>query len=76
MKLFVLALALLATSSHADEFKNADVDWGTVKPIVYYPKFWDNKSPELRPSPSFFESYERQARHPALGRIVGGQIAQ
>lgn len=75
MKLFVLGLALLATSSFADEFKNVDVNWGTVKPIVYFPHFWDNKSPELRPPASFFENFERRARHPT-GRIVGGQIAQ
>lgn len=77
MKLFVLGFALLATSAFADEFVNADVDWSTVKPIVYYPKFWDNKAPELRPPTSFFKNYEIQARRsPALGRIVGGQIAQ
>jgi len=75
MKLFVLGFALLATSSFADEFINADVDWSTVKPIIYYPRFWDNKSPELRPPASFFENYEREARHPS-GRVVGGQIAQ
>lgn len=75
MKFFVLVFALLATSSFADEFANVDVDWSTVKPIVYYPNFWDNKSPDLRPPASFFKNYDRQARLPT-GRIVGGQIAQ
>lgn len=75
MKFFVLGFALLATSSFAEEFQNVDIDWSTVKPIVYYPNFWDNKSPELRPPTSFFENYERRARLPT-GRIVGGQIAQ
>jgi secreted trypsin-like serine protease len=66
----VLAFAVLAASSVA-----ADIDWSTVKPIVYYPKFWDNKPAELRPDASFFENYERQARNPNA-RVVGGQIAQ
>lgn len=75
MKFFVLGFALLATSSLAHAFENVDVDWRSVKPIIYYPNFWDNKSPELRPPASFFENFERQARLPT-GRIVGGQIAQ
>lgn len=50
----------------------ADIDWSTVKPIAYYPKFWDNKPAELRPPASFFE---RRASN-VEGRIVGGQIAQ
>lgn len=74
MKIFVLGFVLLATSSLAYEHKNGDIDWSTVRPIVYYPKFWDNKSPELRPPPSFFAKYERQTRNIG-GRIVGGQIA-
>jgi len=75
MKLFVLAFALLATSLLAEELNHTDIDWSTVKPIVYYPKFWDNKSPEYRPPISFFANYERQSRN-LEGRIVGGQIAQ
>jgi len=75
MKLFVLTLAVLATSSFAEAFNNSHIDWSTVRPIVYYPKFWDNKPAELRPPPSFFKSYERRARN-IEGRIVGGQIAQ
>ncbi|KAJ6648967.1 Chymotrypsin BI [Pseudolycoriella hygida] len=76
MKFFVLVFALLATSSFADEFQNADpIDWSTVKPIVFFRKFWDDKAPELRPQESFFENYERRAKQPN-GRIVGGQIAQ
>lgn len=59
----------MATSSLA---KNVDVDYSTVKPIVYYPEFWDNKSPELRPPVSFFKRFDRQGFE---GRIVGGQIA-
>jgi len=69
MKFFVLGFAILATS-----FAN-EIDWSTVKPIRYFPKFWDNKPAELRPPKSYFENYERQAKH-HLGRIVGGQIAQ
>jgi len=69
MKLFVLGFVLLATSALA---KNIDVDWDTVKPIVYYPGFWDNKSPDLRPPASFFEEHEGQTLE---GRVVGGQIA-
>lgn len=72
MKLFVVAFAVLAASSVADAF---NIDWSTVRPVVYYPKFWDNKAPELRPSAKFFENYEREARQ-SQGRIVGGQIAQ
>lgn len=68
MKLFVLAFALLATSAFAHNFDD-------VKPIVYFPSFWDNKPAELRPPPSFFENYERTPRN-ITGRIVGGQIAQ
>lgn len=71
MKLFVLAFAVLAASAVADN----DTDWSTVRPVIYYPKFWDNKAPELRPSAKFFEDYERDARN-SQGRIVGGQIAQ
>lgn len=73
MKLFVLAFALLASSSLADE--NVDIDWSTVRPIAYYPKFWDNKPPQMRPSDRFFKDYERQIKRNE-GRIVGGQIAQ
>ncbi|XP_037042812.1 brachyurin-like [Bradysia coprophila] len=75
MKLFVLVFAVLVASSVADEFNNSDIDWSTVRPVAYYPKFWDNKAPELRPSAKFFENYERQAQN-SQGRIVGGQIAQ
>lgn len=78
MKFFVLGFVLLATSALADEYNNVDIDWSTVKPIVYYPKFWDDKSPELRPPASFFANYEyerRQTRH-IEGRVVGGQIAK
>jgi len=75
MKFLVLALAVLASSSFADEFQNVDVDWSTVRPIAYYPKFWDNKPATMRPSARFFEDYERQFNQ-TEGRIVGGQIAQ
>lgn len=75
MKFFVLGLVLLATSSYAVDFNSTAIDWSTVKPVVYFPKFWDNKSPELRPPASFFENYERQVNRHG-GRIVGGQIAQ
>lgn len=71
MKVFVLALALLATSAFAEQ-KNVDIDWSTVKPIEHYPAFWDDKPAELRPSASFFENLDRVNRN---GRIVGGSIA-
>lgn len=74
MKLFVLALALLASTALAEEFKNVDIDWSNVKPIFYYPKFWANKPAALRPPHSFFVEYERQrSRNGAL--IVGGRPA-
>lgn len=82
MNFFVIAFALLASASYADEYKNVDIDWSTVKPIAYYPKFWDNKPPQMRPSPSFFANYnksqERQnIRNPGpAGRVVGGRPAQ
>lgn len=66
MKVFVLALAVLASSVVAD---NIEIDWSTVKPIEHYPKFWDDKPAELRPPASFFENVERNRR------IVGGSIA-
>lgn len=68
MKVFVLALAFLATSALGAE--NVDIDWSTVRPIEQYPKFWDNKPEALRPPTSFFA--EAEARR---GRIVGGNIA-
>lgn len=71
MKVFVLVLALLATSAFADS-DNVDIDWSTVKPIEHYPKFWDNKPASIRPPASFFENLDRQQR---VGRIVGGNIA-
>lgn len=75
MKFFVLALTLLASSVLAEEFENVDIDWSNVKPIAYYPKFWDNKPPQMRPSAKFFENYERErARNGGL--IVGGRPAQ
>lgn len=75
MKFFVLTLALLASSVFAEEFQNVDIDWSDVKPIAYYPKFWDNKPASMRPSPHFFEEYERiRSRNGAL--IVGGRPAQ
>lgn len=49
MKIFVFTFALLASSAFADEFENVDIDWSTVRPIGYYPKFWDDKPAELRP---------------------------
>jgi hypothetical protein len=69
MKVFVLALAFLATSALADT-ENVDIDWSTVRPIEHYPKFWDNKPASLRPPPSFFAKAEARR-----GRIVGGNIA-
>jgi len=76
MKFLVFSLVLLASSSAiADEFKNVDIDWSTVKPIAHYPKFWDNKPVMMRPSPSFFEKHEREAGQ-LEGRIVGGRMAQ
>lgn len=76
MKLLVIVLAILASSGWAEEeFKNVDIDWSDVKPIAYYPKFWDDKPAHMRPSPQFFADYERQrARNGAL--IVGGRAAQ
>jgi len=74
MQIFVLVLALLASSALADEeFQNVDIDWSNVKPIAYYPKFWDNKAIK-RPSPRFFEEYE-QLRGRNGGLIVGGRPA-
>lgn len=73
MKFFALGFVLLATSSFA--YENVHIDWSNVRPVTYYPKFWDNKAPELRPPASFFENYERQSKQ-GLGRVVGGQIAQ
>ncbi|KAG4075794.1 hypothetical protein HA402_003620 [Bradysia odoriphaga] len=75
MKYFVLALTLLASAVLADEFQNVDIDWSNVKPIAYYPKFWDNKPAHMRPSPRFFDEYERQ-RAKNGGLIVGGRPAQ
>lgn len=75
MKLFVLTLAILASSALAEEFQNVDIDWSNVKPIAYYPKFWDNKPAAMRPSPRFFDEYERQ-RVQNGGLIVGGRPAQ
>lgn len=63
MKLFLLGFVLLATSSLAEE----------VKPIAFYPSFWDNKPSDRRPPASFFENYDRQVLE---GRVVGGQIAK
>lgn len=71
MKVFVLALAILATSALADH-QNVDIDWSTVKPIEHYPKFWDNKPASIRPPQSFFDNLENRQRQ---GRIVGGSIA-
>jgi hypothetical protein len=73
MKVFVLALAILATSVIADEFENVDIDWSTVRPIEHYPEFWDDKPAELRPPASFFEKVDAERR---AGRIVGGSIAR
>lgn len=70
MKVFVLALALLATSALA-EVENVDIDWSNVRPIEQYERFWDDKPAELRPPQSFFA--EAEARRG--GRIVGGNIA-
>lgn len=70
MKVYVLALAILATSAVA-EIKNVDIDWSNVRPIEHYPEFWDNKPASMRPSASFFENAEAQRN----SRIVGGQIA-
>lgn len=72
MKAFVFALVLLATSAFA-EHQNVDIDWSTVRPIEHYPKFWDDKPAELRPSQSFFDKAEAGRRS---GRIVGGNIAR
>lgn len=74
MKFFVLTLALLASSALAEEFQNVDIDWTTVKPIAYYPKFWDNKPAFMRPSPKFFAEYEHLRRQNG-GLIVGGRPA-
>lgn len=81
MKFFVLAFAVLVSSVFAEEFKNVDIDWSTVKPIAHYPKFWDNKPPQMRPSPSFFTNYKQNERETSrspgpIGRIVGGRPAQ
>lgn len=51
--------------------ENVDIDWETVNPIELYPKFWDDKPTETRPSEHFFD----QQRN-GINRIVGGQIAQ
>lgn len=72
MKVFVFALALLATSAFAEK-QNVDIDWSTVRPIEQYPKFWDDKPAELRPPQSFFDKFEAERRS---GRIVGGNIAR
>lgn len=70
MKIIVLIFALSA-SAYADHGENVNIDWSTVRPIEYYPKFWDDKPTELRPPAKFFEKYEN-----LMARIVGGQIAQ
>lgn len=70
MKVFVLALAILATSAVA-EVENVDIDWSTVRPIEHYPKFWDDKPASIRPPLSFFAQTEARRS----GRIVGGNIA-
>lgn len=69
MKIFILALAFLATSAFA-ESDNVDIDWSNVRPIEFYPKFWDNKP--FRPPATFFAQYESKRN----GRIVGGNIAK
>lgn len=70
MKVYVLALAILATSAVA-EIKNVDIDWSNVRPIEHYPQFWDDKPASMRPPASFFENIDAQRNN----RIVGGQIA-
>jgi len=72
MKAFLLVLALFATSALAEEYENVDIDWTNVRPIEYYPKFWDDKPASIRPPASFFADYESKRN----GRIVGGNIAR
>lgn len=74
MKIFVLTFSLLVSSALADQVENVDIDWSNVRPIQYYPKFWDDKPAELRPPASVFEKYERERM--SGGRIVGGYFAQ
>lgn len=71
MKVFVFALALLATSAFADNQNVDDIDWSNVRPIEHYPEFWDNKPASIRPPSSFFADLEAKRG----GRIVGGNIA-
>lgn len=66
----MFAVAFFATTALAD-VQNVEIDWSNVRPIEHYPKFWDDKPAELRPSASFFESIESKRS----GRIVGGNIA-
>lgn len=72
MKVFVFALALLATSAFAEK-QTVEIDWSTVRPIEHYPKFWDDKPAELRPPQSFFDKVDAERNS---GRIVGGNIAR
>jgi len=67
----VLSFAVLVASTFANQVENGTIDWSTVRPIEYYPKFWDDKPTELRPPAKFFKKYEN-----GLTRIVGGRIAQ
>lgn len=70
MKGFILIVAIFATSALA-ETENVDIDWSNVRPIEYYPKYWDNKPASIRPPASFFADYEAKRN----GRIVGGNVA-
>lgn len=70
MNAIVLSFVLFA-SVNGFNVENVDIDWRTVKPIEYYPKFWDDKPAEFRPPAKFFDKYQN-----GMSRIVGGQIAR
>lgn len=71
MKASLLVLALFATSAFAEDYENVDIDWSNVRPIEYYPQFWDDKPASIRPPASFFADYESNRN----SRIVGGNTA-
>lgn len=70
MNTVVLTFVLFA-SVYGGHVENVDIDWSTVRPIKYYPNFWDDKPAEFRPPVKFFHKYQN-----GMNRIVGGRIAQ
>ncbi|KAJ6638856.1 Chymotrypsin BI [Pseudolycoriella hygida] len=70
-KMHLLLLIFVGLSfvcqSHSE---NEDINWSEVRPIEYYPKFWDDKPAELRPDSKFFDKNRY-----GMTRIVGGRIA-